>query len=84
MSDPVLILQGDKDYQVPFSEAELLSSALQDAGNEDVEIDLISDLNHLMRSHPEEPNLTYRHLDEPVDQRVLDKVTGWIASNIAK
>ncbi len=81
---PVLILQGDKDYQVPPSEAELLASALQEAGNEDVVIDVISNLNHLMRLHPEEPNLTYRHLNEPVDQRVLDTVTGWITGHVAQ
>lgn len=81
---PVLILQGDKDYQVPPSEAELLFSALKEAGNQDVELALFPDLNHLMRLHPEEPNLIYRHLDEPVDQRVFDTITGWITSHVAQ
>ena len=81
---PVLIVQGEKDYQVPADEANLLASALKEAGNTNVTVDLFPDLNHLMRHHPEKPNLTYRHLDEPVDQRVLDAVTGWITSYVAK
>jgi len=81
---PVLIVQGEKDYQVPEGEADLLSSALAEAGNTDVTVDLIPDLNHLMRHHPEEPNLTYRHLDEPVDPRVTEEITTWIAEHVAK
>jgi len=81
---PVLIVQGEKDYQVPEGEADLLASALKEAGNGDVTVDLIPDLNHLMRHHSEQPNLTYRHLDEPVNQRVLDAITGWITSHIAR
>jgi hypothetical protein len=81
---PVLILQGDKDYQVLPSEAELLFAALKETGNEDIDVALITNLNHLMRLHPEKPNLTYRHLNEPLDQRVIDKVTGWIKSHLAQ
>lgn len=81
---PVLIIQGGKDFQVPPDEAELLSSALQEAGNSDVTVDLIPDLNHLLRHHSEEPNLTYRHLDEPVDPRVIEVVTGWISEHSAR
>jgi len=81
---PVLIVQGKKDYQVPEGEADLLASALKEAGNKDVTVDLIPDLNHLMRHHPEEANLTYRHLDEPVDARVAEEITTWIAEHVAK
>ena len=75
---PVLIIQGEKDLQVPKGEAELLAQALQEAGNEDVELHIIPDLNHLMRYHPEEPTLQYRHLDEPVDERVLKIIVEWV------
>jgi fermentation-respiration switch protein FrsA (DUF1100 family) len=84
VSCPVLILQGEKDSQVPADEANLLAAALVAAGNADVTLDLFPDLNHLMRHHPEEPNLVYRHLDEPVDPRVIDAVTGWISEHIAQ
>jgi pimeloyl-ACP methyl ester carboxylesterase len=78
---PVLILQGEKDIQVPSSEAGLLASALKEAGNTSVTTDVLPDLNHLMRHQTEAPNLTYRHLDEPVDPRVVQAVTQWIADH---
>ncbi len=78
VSCPVLIIQGKKDFQVPSTEANLLAKALSEAGNHDVTVDLFSDLNHLMRHHPEEPNLTYRHLESPLDPRVIKAVTEWV------
>jgi len=81
VSCPVLILQGEKDFQVPSSEASLLANALRDAGNTGVTLDVLPNLNHLMRAHPEEPNLTYRHLDSPVDSRVVQAVTQWVVSH---
>jgi hypothetical protein len=75
---PVLIIQGEKDLQVPKGEAELLAQALKEAGNDDVELHVLPDLNHLMRYHPEEPTLQYRHLDEPVDERVLEIIVEWV------
>jgi hypothetical protein len=56
--------------QVPKGEAESLAQALAETGNKNVELHII-DLNHLMRYHPEEPTIHHRHLDEPVDERVL-------------
>jgi hypothetical protein len=84
VSCPVLILQGEKDSQVPADEANLLAAALAAAENADVTLDLLPDLNHLMRHHPEEPNLIYRHLDEPVDPRVIEGVIGWISEHIVQ
>jgi dipeptidyl aminopeptidase/acylaminoacyl peptidase len=81
---PVLIIQGEKDYQVPPSEADLLYAAIAEAGNTDVTVNKLPDLNHLMRHHPEEPNLTYRHLGEPVDGRVTEEITTWITEHVAK
>jgi len=78
---PVLIIQGEKDFQVPASEADLLAAALRDAGNTGCTLDVLPDLNHLMRTHPEQPNLSYRHLDAPVDSRVVQAVTQWVVSH---
>ncbi|MFC2105677.1 alpha/beta hydrolase family protein [Candidatus Bipolaricaulota bacterium] len=78
LQDPVLIVSGEKDLQVPSSEAELLNELLVTAGNDDVVVYVFPDLNHLLRHHPEEPNLTYRHVNEPVDVRVLEVVQDWI------
>ena len=74
---PVLIISGEKDLQVPSSEAGLLSELLEAAGNDDVTVYVFPDLNHLLRYHPEEPNLIYRHISEPVDPRVVEAVQKW-------
>ena len=79
---PVLIIQGEKDFQVPATEATMLAQALHAAGNSDVTLDVLPNLNHLMRYQTEAPNLTYRHLDQPVDPRVIDAVTNWIGQRI--
>ena len=34
----------------------------------------------LLRHHPEEPNSTYRHVDEPIDPRVTEIVKDWIVT----
>ena len=80
---PVLILHGDKDLQVAPTHAERLAEALREAGNNDVTLKVLSDLNHLMRRHPEKPSVAYRHLDEPVDERVLRLITDWVKEHLA-
>ena len=79
---PVLAINGAKDLQVPAEEASRIESILTAAGNSDVTGIVLEDLNHLLRHHPEEPNYTYRHLDEPVDPRVLGTVIKWILARI--
>lgn len=81
LSNPVLIISGEKDIQIPSSEAQLLIDMLTTAGNSDVAAFVFPDLNHLLRHHPEEPNLTYRHLDEPVDQRVTVTLQEWLEAH---
>lgn len=75
---PVLIISGEKDMQVPAAEAASIEQVLVEAGNEDVTAIVVADLNHLLRYHPEEPNLTFRHLDDPVDSRVIETIQNWI------
>jgi pimeloyl-ACP methyl ester carboxylesterase len=77
---PVLIINGEKDLQVPAAEAARLQELLEGAGNDDVTVYVLSDLNHLLRYHPEEPNLTYRHLSDPVDPRVIDALLEWVTA----
>ncbi len=74
---PVLVINGRKDLQVPSSEADLIRSALEEGGNQAVTVEVFDDLNHLLRYHPEAPSLTYRHLDEAVDPRVLEAIVNW-------
>jgi dienelactone hydrolase len=44
---PVLILHGEKDYQVPVAEAEKLAVAIRSGGNRDVTVRVFSGANHL-------------------------------------
>jgi hypothetical protein len=75
---PVLLLYGEKDLQIPETEGKLFSEGLKQAGNTDATVQIFPDLNHLLRYHPEAPNLVFRHVDQPVDPRVVDAVTGWV------
>ena len=80
---PVLIVNGEKDLQVPAEEADLIREAIEENGNQDVTVYVLSDLNHLLRHHPDAPSLVYRHLDEPVDPRLIDILTGWAVERSA-
>ncbi|MCX6093105.1 MAG: hypothetical protein NTX23_09605, partial [Candidatus Bipolaricaulota bacterium] len=75
---PVLIISAGKDVQVPPKDGEATAEVLRTSGNADVSAVLLSDLNHVLRHHPEEPNLVYQHLDEPVDPRVSATIVPWV------
>ncbi len=77
VSVPVLVISGEKDLQVPAAEADAIRDALEEGKDPEVMVRVFADLNHLLRLHPEAPGLTYQHLDDPVDPRVLDAITGW-------
>jgi len=79
---PVFALNGEKDLQVPASEAEAIRDILEGAGNEDVTVHVLPDLNHLLRYHPEAPSLLFRHIDQPVDPRVIDLVRQWAVERL--
>jgi fermentation-respiration switch protein FrsA (DUF1100 family) len=75
---PVLIIQGDKDIQVPKEEALLLAEELRKAGNEQVTLQILPDLNHGLRYHPEIASIGATHVDEPMDERVLRLISDWL------
>lgn len=79
---PVFILNGEKDLQVPAAEGEAIRQILADAGNDDVTIHALTDLNHLLRNHPEPPSLLFRHIEEPVDPRVIDLLRQWAVERV--
>ena len=82
VSVPVLVLNGEKDLQVPSSEGEAIREILERAGNEDVAVHELVDLNHLLRYHPEDPNLLFRHIEEPVDPRVIELLREWAVEHV--
>ncbi|MFC2077603.1 alpha/beta hydrolase family protein, partial [Candidatus Bipolaricaulota bacterium] len=77
VTGPVFVLNGEKDMQVPAAEGERIRALLEDAGNEDVTVHVLPDLNHLLRYHPEEPSLIFRHIAEPLDLRVIELLQEW-------
>jgi len=84
VSCPVLVIHGDKDSQVPVEEAERIREVLENAGNVDGTVRVLSDLNHLLRYHPEEPSLIARHLDDAIDPRVIDALATWFRETIVR
>lgn len=79
---PVLIIQGEKDIQVPPQDAKVLAKALKGAGNANVTVRLLPDLNHLMRHQPEDAYSGLSHLDKPVDGRVLQAIGEWLKEQL--
>jgi alpha-beta hydrolase superfamily lysophospholipase len=75
---PVFVLNGEKDSQIPYFESDAIVRILEAAGNEDVAVHVLPDLNHFLRNHPEAPSLTNRHVEDPVDPRVIDLLSAWI------
>jgi len=73
---PALILQGDKDlFTVIPEEAELLREAFVEGGNEDVELILFSDLDHLFRPTPGQPSVDLYYEDRgPIAPEVVEAI----------
>jgi len=85
VSQPVLILQGALDRQVTADQAEMLATALREGGNEDVEVDVYPDLNHLfLVSRMDGAPAEYMTLtDVDVPEYVLDRMAVWLAVRLA-
>jgi hypothetical protein len=49
---PVLIVQGQTDRQVTYDQADVLAQTLRSAGNGDVAVHVLPDVNHLFLSDP--------------------------------
>jgi hypothetical protein len=77
---PVLIVQGDKDPQVPVDHAGILKRALEESGNLQVKLRVIEGMNHLLRRQEGPINPINQGLDRPLDERVLEEIEGWVFS----
>jgi dienelactone hydrolase len=75
---PLLILQGEKDYQVTTEDARLLDERFGDAGLRDVTVKVYPDLGHLFL--PVEGTPGPRHYEKPgkVSAEVIDDIARWI------
>jgi pimeloyl-ACP methyl ester carboxylesterase len=81
---PVLILQGQKDFQVSAErDARLLALALDEAGHEDHELVVFPDLDHLFkRVEGGESQLSDYFERRPIDPAFLDVLVAWLAQRL--
>ncbi|MDD5646803.1 MAG: alpha/beta hydrolase [Candidatus Bipolaricaulis sp.] len=78
----MLILQGDKDFQVPVEQAGFLARAASDSGNPDVELTILLSVNHLARLHSQPAASPNRHLDRHLDGQALGTIGDWLSRDL--
>lgn len=77
---PVLALFGGKDVQVPAEvHAPAVEAALAAAGNRDVEVRVLPDLNHLFQHAGTGSPAEYGTIEETFAPEALDLVADWVA-----
>ena len=81
---PVLILHGEKDYQVPVAEAEKTAAAIRAGGNRDVTVRVFPGLNHLFL--PDGGfGLSYEKLPSyVVSSEVMGALADWISARLTR
>lgn len=82
---PVLILNGAQDQQVTPDQAPLLERAFKDAGNRDVTMKVLPNLNHLFVYDPDGFPGGYTQLKSfAVDRPTIGLVVDWLVIRLAK
>lgn len=83
---PVLIVQGELDFQVSAErDAPLLQAALDDAGHEDHELVVFDGLDHLFKRAPgEESRFSDYFTDRDVDEAFLARLESWLVERLAR
>lgn len=79
---PVLIVQGEKDFQVPFSNALALRDALELSGNSDLRLLLFPNIDHLLKFEPDKSSqLSYiSRMSRQVEPLILESIRSWAKS----
>ena len=81
---PVLALAGDLDLQVdPDQNLPEIRNALEDAGNPDVTIRRLPELNHLFQQARSGTIAEYMTIEETVNPAVLDLIRDWVLTRFA-
>lgn len=76
---PILILQGEKDFQVPKGEAIALGEALAQAGHPDYQVVMFPNLDHLFMFTEGESTLqSYLEKQRQIDPTVLKTIGDWL------
>jgi fermentation-respiration switch protein FrsA (DUF1100 family) len=80
LSIPVLVLNGEKDTQVPPNENLLpVEHALRDGGNPDVTAEILPGLNHLFQTAETGAPAEYVGIEETMSPVALARIADWIA-----
>jgi pimeloyl-ACP methyl ester carboxylesterase len=81
-SVPVLILQGANDRHLPDGDAEKLANAFRGAGNSDVTVRILPEMNHLLLRDANGNPENYSSLTSfSVEPEVLGIIRDWISSH---
>jgi hypothetical protein len=76
---PVLVLNGEKDLQVPPAlDLPAIRKALEEGGNKHFEIDELPGLNHLFQTARTGAPTEYALSEETISPVALDKIATWI------
>lgn len=75
---PLLVLQGERDYQVTMKEFDFWMDALQE--KENVTLKSYEGLNHLMMYGTEKSSPSEYNTTGEVDTRVIEDISSWILS----
>jgi hypothetical protein len=76
---PVLVLNGEKDLQVPPAQnLPAIRKALEEASNKHFEIDELPGLNHLFQTAKTGAPNEYAEIEETISPVALDKIASWI------
>ncbi|MGD0901992.1 MAG: alpha/beta fold hydrolase [Terracidiphilus sp.] len=76
---PVLVLDGEKDLQVPPAlDLPAIKKALEEGGNKHFEIDELPGLNHLFQTAKTGSPTEYAVSEETISPVALDKIAAWI------
>ncbi|MCX6093759.1 MAG: alpha/beta hydrolase [Candidatus Bipolaricaulota bacterium] len=78
----MLILQGDKDFQVSVEQAGRLARAAGDGGNGNVELAILLDVNHVGRLQSGLASSEDRHLRHHIDLQVVGSIADWLSGDI--
>jgi uncharacterized protein len=77
---PVAIFQGDKDFQVNFTQdGQRLAELLRESGNDKVSIYLLKDVDHLFRTEPYQSGpIRYYDSTRLISKDFLKELTEWL------
>jgi alpha-beta hydrolase superfamily lysophospholipase len=79
---PVLIVQGEKDFQVPFSNAIALRDELEKSKNTNVRLLLFPNIDHLLKFEPDQSSqVSYiSNIGRKIEPLILKSISSWAKS----